>query len=84
MKHETELKSYKGTLEQLSQELGDLTYDSLALFLDALSKKINMDGDADFQRNRVQLSKYLHQASKDLENASKEIDKAWKICEPYM
>ena len=84
MKHKKSLQNYDGTFEQLATELGDLTYDSLALFLKELSIKLSKDGDADFDGGRPKLSKCLKDAALEIENASNSIDKAWEICKPYM
>ncbi len=84
MKHSKNIKNYKGTLEELAVETGDLYYDSLADLLKLLSEKINKDGDADYNRGRVKLAKELHQCAEHLSKASKNIDKAWDICKPFM
>ena len=83
-KHETHLTTYKGSFEELAQELGDLTYDSLADFLSCLSEKLAKDAVADEGRNRVKLANCLRNASENLQVASSEIEKAWDICEPFM
>ena len=84
MIHETTIAGYEGDFEKLAQELGDLRYDALAVFLVALSEKIKEDGDKDQARNRVQLAAQLHGCSEQLQQASQAIEKAWRICEPYM
>lgn len=83
-KHNKQLANYEGTSEKLAIELGDLTYDSLAIFLEQLSTKLEQDGDADFNRGRLKLAKSLKDASKNIEKAAKSIETAWQICEPYM
>jgi len=82
-KHKKKLSNYTGSFEQLANELGDLTYDSLAIFLKELSIKLSKDGDADFSRGRQKLSKNLKEAANNLFISSDFIDKAWNICEPY-
>ncbi len=84
MTHETTIAGYDADFTQLAQELGDLRYDALAVFLTALSKKIEDDGDKDQARNRVQLATQLHAGAEQLKQASQAIEKAWRICEPYM
>ena len=83
-KHNKKLENYQGTSEKLATELGDLTYDSLAIFLEQLSAKLEKDGEADFNRGRLKLAKSLRDASKNIEEASKSIETAWQICETYM
>ncbi len=82
-KHRKNLADYSGNFEQLSNELGDLTYDSLALFLNELSLKISKDGDADNNRGRTKLAGCLKEAATSINNASESINRAWVICEPY-
>ncbi len=82
-KHRNKLVGYKGDSEKLAHELGDLTYDSLALFLKQLSLKISKDRDADYSRGRKKLAKCLTDASVSINNASESINKAWEICMPY-
>lgn len=84
MKHTKKITKYNGTHKELTTEIGDLYYDSLAELLDLLSDKIKNDGDADKQRGRVKLAHELHSCSDHLLEASKHIDKAWKICKPFM
>ncbi len=76
MIHKKEIE-YPGGYTQLAEDLGNLTYDSLAAFLDKLADKIDKDADADAKRQRPQLSKQLRFAAKHIGNA-------WKISEPYM
>jgi hypothetical protein len=75
-KHPTAF-SYEGGLNKLAEDLSNLSYDSLAAFLKALSEKVNKDSVSDEQRKRLKLSKQLAYAAKNIGNA-------WKICEPYM
>lgn len=63
-------------MDKLVEDLGNLRYDSLAEFLNKLSKKLESDGHADEARGRMQLSKQLAYAAKSIGNA-------WKICKPY-
>ncbi len=83
-KHNKCLNKYEDGFENIAIELGDLTYDSLAIFLDLLSQKLDKDSQADGERNRKKLSYELLEASKKIKEASVNIETAWKICEPYM
>lgn len=84
MIHKTEVEAYDGTLSKLAEDLGDLRYDALALFLEEFSQKMSLDGEKDAGRGRHQLAHQLSDCAEQLAQAAKSIDKAWKICEPYM
>lgn len=84
MIHETKIKKYQGTLNDLAIDIGNLRYDTLAEFLDLLGKKIQEDGDKDLARGRAKLAKQLHDCSSCLEQSKKAVDEAWRISEPFM
>lgn len=83
MKHKDTV-DYPGGMTQLAEDIGNLKYDSLQLFLILLSQKIENDGNKDLERGRLKLSENLIEASRALAASSANIGKAWKICEPYM
>lgn len=83
-KHTKTIKDIDISNKDLAIKVGDLYYDSLVEFLDALSEKLYEDGIADKNRGREKLSNSLFQASKDIKKASESIDVAWNICEPYV
>lgn len=83
-KHTQTVKGIDLDNKELAIKVGDLYYDSLVEFLEALSEKLNEDGIADKNRGREKLSDSLFQASKDIKKASESIDTAWDICEPYV
>lgn len=72
-KHKKYLKKYEDDFEDIATELGDLRYDSLSIFLELLSKKLDKDSIADGERNRKKLSFELLEASKKIKEASKNI-----------
>ncbi len=84
MIHEVSIKKYKGTLKDLSTDIGDLRYDALAEFLDLLSHKIQDDAQQDKERGRIKLAKELHHCAEQLKSAKLSIDRAWEISEPFM
>ncbi len=84
MIHNGTIESYPGDLETLATELGDLRYDALAIFLQALSDKLKKDGKKDADRNRRKLATHLQNTADLLNDSAEEIQAAWKICEPYM
>ena len=84
MIHREDVKSYPGTLNELAGELGDLRYDSLASFLEALAAKLEGDAQADEKRGRPQLASALQGAASAVGVAATEVEKAWKISAPFM
>lgn len=84
MAHPTTLLNYPGSLEDLAKEAGNLRYDSLASFLQALSDDLYRQAEADQKRGRVQLAVQGYRASFNLEQAAENIETAWKISQPYI
>lgn len=82
MKHQSHIEHYE--LEDLAVKIGDLRYDSLALFLELLSKKIALDASKDGARGRSKLAESLNACSDKLAGSSEDIARAWIICKPYM
>lgn len=76
MKHQNNI-DYPGGFNQLTEDLGNLSYDALEEFLNKLSTKIAKDSKADKGRERLKLAKQLSFAAKHIGNA-------WKICKPHM
>ena len=83
MDHRTDI-DYPGGMSKMAEDLGNLRYDALATFLDALSVKLTSDGDKDATRGREQLAMALKTASQAIHGAAGWIDVAWKISKPYM
>lgn len=83
MIHKSEIEKYPGSMEELVEEVGDLKYDSLAIFLKLLANKIQKDGQKDKARNRVKLSNNLFRSAEKIKESKEFIDKAWIICEPF-
>lgn len=84
MRHKAWIKNYERDFERLAEEIGDLRYDSLAEFLQLLSRKLELDGDKDLKRGRQRLSESLFVAKDHLQQASKASQLAWEISAPYM
>lgn len=82
--HDTKIKRYQGTLNELATDIGDLRYDALSDFLNLLRDKIKGDGDKDFERGRVNLAKQLHGCADNLKQSKAKIDEAWRISKPFM
>lgn len=83
MVHREDVDRFPGSLAQLAGEVGDLRYDALASFLQALSAKLKSDGEADAGRGRRELAA-LHAASVSVSSAAADIEHAWSICAPRM
>ena len=84
MIHKDKIDNYNGSMQVLAENIGDLKYDTLAVFLELLAAKIQKDGDKDKSRGRVKLAKHLHDCSNNLTECAQSISTAWVICEPYM
>lgn len=84
MIHKDKVENYQGTMQKLAEDIGNLKYDALAVFLDLLAQKIENDGIKDAERKRLQLAQQLQNSANSLKKAKVAIDKAWKISEPYM
>ena len=84
MIHRDSVERYPGALIELAEEIGDLRYDALAAFLNALAEKLNADAGADARRSRPRLAAALRAASERVNDAAGEVAKAWKIAAPHM
>jgi len=84
-KHPKFVKGYSGSLLELAQAMGKMSYDQLAVLVDALAKDLATQAQADLElRGRKKLAKNLIAAADHLNKAKASIDLAWQICEPYM
>jgi hypothetical protein len=81
-KHPTEVRGMPD-MASLAREIAGLRYDKLVDFLDALSKKLHEDANADYSRGRLKLATRLAGAAAAVENATTEVSSAWAVCEPY-
>jgi hypothetical protein len=84
MIHRENIPNYPGTLAELAAELGDLRYDALALFLNALARKLETDSVADAGRGRPLLAAALQEGSAKVSAAAAAIERAWTISAPHM
>jgi hypothetical protein len=83
-KHPDYVIGYKGSLEQLAKEVGNMSYDQVAKFLYKVSEDLERQAKADYKKGRKELSRELIAASTKIKIAGTRMDLAWKICEPYM
>lgn len=79
--HPTEIKHYN--LKDLAEAIGNLRYDKLSEFLEALALKIDKDEDSDRKRNRTKLANSLADLADELWDGKRTADRLWEICEPY-
>jgi hypothetical protein len=84
MIHRESIERYPGTLAELADELGDLRYDALALFLRALARKLQADAIVDTSRGRLQLAGALRDGAAGVSAAAVEVERAWAISAPHM
>ena len=84
MFHPIEIKEYKGNLEDLARELGNLRYDYLNEFLEDLELDLRRQADKDKESGRVQLAERLYATADSLAVTRHKLDEAWKVCKPYM
>lgn len=71
-------------MKVLSEMIGDLHYESLAVLLNHISDKIWHDGKKDFDNGKTNLSAQLFQASVSLKKSSISIGKAYGISKKFM
>ena len=83
-KHPENVEGYDGTLKDLATAIGNMSYDQVALFIQALSDDILRQAHADLGRGRSKLAESLYATAESLNKAKEEMDKVWEICEPYM
>ena len=82
--HETTIKKYNGTLEELAKDIADLRYDALYELLTNISNNITQDSQKDLNRGRILLASNLVQAGGQITIGAISILKAWKICKKHM
>lgn len=84
MTHRDTIDRYPGSLGELAEDIGNLRYDGLEMFLRALAAKLEADATRDEGRGRVRLAALLRGGAAHLAASAAEIQKAWHLCEPYM
>ncbi len=83
MEHKDYIKHYAGSVEDLTEELGNLRYDTLANFLEMLAAKLERDSAKNIAKDRLKLAEHLKDAHQCIKEASWNIAKAWVVAEPY-
>lgn len=77
--HDEAVKGYSGTLEELAIDVGNLRYDSLSKFLDALGIKILEDAIKDQARGRKKLYAALKKTWLSLSESATAANETWKF-----
>ncbi|MFT5359692.1 MAG: propanediol dehydratase small subunit [Candidatus Paceibacteria bacterium] len=83
-RHSRTVKGYDGSLEDLAIDVGNMTYDQTAKFIDHLSKDLRRQAEGDRGRGRPRLAQKLDQTANYLEYSKNNMDLAWNLCVPYM
>lgn len=84
VKHPRCVEGYNGTLDQLAEEIVNLSYNQYALLMGMISENTKRDAGKNLANNKNKLSPRLYVAADYLYKVKDEMDGAWKICEPYM
>jgi len=83
-KHPRYVEGFDGSLDELAESIGNMTYDQTSSFIEKLADDIKKQADADLKRGRKKLASELYSTANELYQARDKMDLAWKICEPYM
>ncbi len=91
-KHPNHVVGWPGTLDELIQAIGNMSYDQVAVFTNKFAAEIKRQGEADALRpsipdptkKREQLSRNLLAGANYLKKAEQKIGVAWKISKPFM
>ena len=84
IKHPRTVEGFEGTLAELANSIGNMTYDQTASFIGELADDITRQADTDLARGRKKLSSELYATAEELYQAKNRMDEAWKICKPYI
>lgn len=84
MTHRRDIEHYEGELDELSRNVGRLTYDQVAAFLGYLAEELASQSEADAGRGRPRLSHEVSEATQLLYAVLPHIHEAWRISAPHM
>ena len=79
-KHTSTVKGVGLENRELARRVGDLYYDNLADFLEALAQKLATDADADRKRGRKKLAAALETSASHIAQSVAPMKRAWDIC----
>lgn len=71
-------------MKVLAEMVGDLHYETLAVFLERLVDKLYLDATKDQSNGRYKLSCELNHAANCIYYAHINIESAWEISKPFM
>jgi len=84
IKHPRTIEGYSGSLEKLAQNVGNMAYDCVSLFIEELARDIRRQAYKDHKKNRKQLVAKLYATAEELDFAKSSLHLAWEICKPYV
>ena len=84
MKHPSIVIGWNGSLAELAQAVGNMSYDQTTRFIDLLADDIRKQANNDWTRGKTRLAAELYKTADALFEATVKMDDAWKICERYM
>ncbi len=83
-RHPRHVAGWNGTLEELAQAVGNMTYDQTAEFLNLLSEDLKKQAQGDQEKGRSKLSGFLRKTANEHEYATNPMNQAWQVCKLYM
>ncbi len=84
MKHPDYVEGFNGSLEDLAKAVGNMRYDKVEEFIEALADDIVQQAEKDKENGKTCLATRLYETADKLYSAQNCIGKAWKISRPYM
>lgn len=83
-RHTNHVQKYVGSLEQLADDVENMSYDAVTEFLEHLAGALYNRAQRDRSGNKRELAERLTRASFNIDSAAIETKEAWNICAPYM
>lgn len=83
-KHFISIDRYKGSLEDLVEDICNLRYDVLSFLLCRMQIRLDLDTLKDNRKGRYKLASKLEEASINISKTRDNILDAWEISKPYM
>lgn len=83
-KHPSTVANYDGSLRELADEISELQYESLSMFLLFLASKLSKDALVDLGKGRTKLGYMLEELSQCIHKGSRLAMSTWEICKPFM
>jgi hypothetical protein len=82
--HETEIKKYKGTIQELARDIADLRYDALVSLFNNLGYELSKDKEKNFDAGKHQVSSLLYDLASVCNEGGKLSRKLWDICKKHI